>query len=310
MPDHGLDQFFPREQFGALLAAVPLTMGQSGASVYSATTETGDYILRIHGGNYGPWEQVSTMQALASDHGIAPRLVHTDAAAHATVSVKIPDFSFGAAVSNPATRAAAIGSLLGVLAKLQSIPIDGMAATGTLDFARTVWAAQSQRPAFPQWALPLGTRIEQAAELLDRDGRLVMGHGDLHPANILWDGTRVWLVDWERAGPLHPYIDLATLCNFLGLPPEAGMGLLTHLERGQVDLDRQLLFASVRDLCRIVYGVVFLSLVDDLAQTHIGSRDNTPTLSECFGLLATGQASLSDATLRAQIGTAFLNQCQ
>jgi thiamine kinase-like enzyme len=45
----------------------------------------------------------------------------------------------------------------------------------------------------------------------------VLCHNDLLPANILDDGGRVWLVDWEYAGVGHPLFDLAGVsanCGF------------------------------------------------------------------------------------------------
>ncbi len=45
----------------------------------------------------------------------------------------------------------------------------------------------------------------------------VLCHNDLLPANVLDDGDRVWLVDWEYAGVGHPLFDLAGLsanCGF------------------------------------------------------------------------------------------------
>ncbi|TNF23609.1 MAG: hypothetical protein EP329_27045 [Deltaproteobacteria bacterium] len=45
-------------------------------------------------------------------------------------------------------------------------------------------------------------------------------HYDLNPGNLLFDGERVWLVDWEMAGAGDPFHDLGTLCVF-GVPAGA-----------------------------------------------------------------------------------------
>jgi thiamine kinase-like enzyme len=37
----------------------------------------------------------------------------------------------------------------------------------------------------------------------------VLCHNDMLPANVLDDGQRVWIVDWEYAGMGHPLFDLA-----------------------------------------------------------------------------------------------------
>ncbi len=46
---------------------------------------------------------------------------------------------------------------------------------------------------------------------------LVIGHNDLLAANILDDGNRLWLIDWEYAGFNTPLFDLAGLAGNNGL---------------------------------------------------------------------------------------------
>ncbi|WP_027136165.1 choline/ethanolamine kinase family protein [Geminicoccus roseus] len=55
-----------------------------------------------------------------------------------------------------------------------------------------------------------------AAERLERlvgPIEIVFGHNDLLPANILDDGSRLWLVDWEYAGFNSPLFDLGGLAS-------------------------------------------------------------------------------------------------
>lgn len=54
---------------------------------------------------------------------------------------------------------------------------------------------------------------------------LVIGHNDLLAANILDDGKRLWLIDWEYAGFNSPLFDLAGLASNNGLsePQEHAM---------------------------------------------------------------------------------------
>jgi hypothetical protein len=39
-----------------------------------------------------------------------------------------------------------------------------------------------------------------------------LSHNDVHAANIVDDGERLWLLDWEYAGFAPPLIDVASLC--------------------------------------------------------------------------------------------------
>ena len=58
------------------------------------------------------------------------------------------------------------------------------------------------------------TRYADVAAIYPRDVDVVACHNDLKPQNILYDGTRVWLVDWEAAFGNDRYADLAMSANF------------------------------------------------------------------------------------------------
>lgn len=45
-------------------------------------------------------------------------------------------------------------------------------------------------------------------------------HNDVHGDNIIDDGRRLWLLDWEYAGRGQPLVDLASLANNAGLDDE------------------------------------------------------------------------------------------
>jgi len=53
------------------------------------------------------------------------------------------------------------------------------------------------------------------AKVYPRNGTdLVASHNDLKPQNILFDGDRIWFVDWEAAFLNDRYVDLAVVANF------------------------------------------------------------------------------------------------
>jgi thiamine kinase-like enzyme len=59
-------------------------------------------------------------------------------------------------------------------------------------------------------------RLLEQAESLERAAGpfdIVFGHNDLLPANILNDGQRLWLIDWEYAGFNTPLFDLGGLAS-------------------------------------------------------------------------------------------------
>ncbi len=42
----------------------------------------------------------------------------------------------------------------------------------------------------------------------------VSSHNDLNPGNVLFQGDKAWLVDWESAFAADRYVDLAAIANF------------------------------------------------------------------------------------------------
>ena len=64
--------------------------------------------------------------------------------------------------------------------------------------------------------LACADRLERAVGPID----LVFGHNDLLAANLIDDGTRLWLVDWDYGGWNSPLFDLGGLASNNELPPE------------------------------------------------------------------------------------------
>jgi thiamine kinase-like enzyme len=100
------------------------------------------------------------------------------------------------------------------------------------DYAHTLAEAGARLAAeLPGW-LASAARLEQAVGPVE----LVYGHNDLLAANLIDDGQRLWLVDWDYAGFNSPLFDLgglasnneldetttdALLTAYFGRPPDA-----------------------------------------------------------------------------------------
>jgi aminoglycoside phosphotransferase (APT) family kinase protein len=304
--------FFPADRFGEVRDIVPIAVGLSGAASYAVTTSRGSFVLRIQGDDRATWRRAVAMQQLAAEHGVAPPLELIDEAQAASVSVKVEGVPLGAALAEPAVRPAALADLVQRVVALHATP-----ASAVPDFvldapslAEDIWRAQVRRPGFPAWAASFGQRLAAATAVLARDPRRVVSHGDLHPANVLWDGARTWLLDWERAGLAHPHADLATLTTFMNLPDAAAFALLAAQERVALDEVARQTFRAARQRVRIVYGAVFLRLAPDLTTAPIARREETPTLAECYERMRAGTLSSGNAEGQALIGAALLRQVE
>ena len=77
------------------------------------------------------------------------------------------------------------------------------------DYGHTLVEGESRHLARLPHLLALADRLEKDLGAID----MVYGHNDLLPANVLDDGKRLWLIDWDYAGFNSPLFDLANLAS-------------------------------------------------------------------------------------------------
>lgn len=81
------------------------------------------------------------------------------------------------------------------------------------DYAVTLRAGDSRIAGELPALLAVADRLEAAQPPMP----MVFGHHDLLPANLMDDGERLWLIDWEYGGYGTPLFDLANLAGNAGL---------------------------------------------------------------------------------------------
>jgi thiamine kinase-like enzyme len=81
------------------------------------------------------------------------------------------------------------------------------------DYGATLYDGQSPHLSMIPELLAINRNLEDAAGPFD----MVFGHNDLLAANILDDGERLWLIDWDYAGFNSPLFDLGGLASNNGL---------------------------------------------------------------------------------------------
>src|SRR5207244_2253071 len=69
-------------------------------------------------------------------------------------------------------------------------------------------------------------RFRQMREVWPAEVSLTSSHNDLNPGNMLYDGTRLWFVDWAVASANDPFGDPACLANAAGAGEEEEAVLL------------------------------------------------------------------------------------
>ena len=91
----------------------------------------------------------------------------------------------------------------------------GTGSSATCCFSRRFRPAEPTWPQHGVWARAFPADIDAMLESVHDLSRTIapyipaLCHNDMLPANVLDDGHRIWIVDWEYAGMGHPLFDLA-----------------------------------------------------------------------------------------------------
>ncbi|WP_208109874.1 choline kinase family protein [Dongia mobilis] len=77
------------------------------------------------------------------------------------------------------------------------------------DYGHSLKAGNSRHLGILPRLLDIAAELEKAVGPVE----IVYGHNDLLPTNLIDDGSRLWLIDWDYAGFNSPLFDLANLCS-------------------------------------------------------------------------------------------------
>lgn len=267
-----MDDRIPLERRGAVETAVlsafgrrpdlmePVGGGLSGAGVWRLEVAASSYLLKIErpaDGFRDPVRQYACLR-IAADAGVAPPLLYADAESGVSISAFLPVRPLS---EHPGGRQGMIAEVAELTRRLH-----GAAAFPSLigffdGVAQLVSGLQALGVAGPaDIAEPLArlAEVEQAWAAAPAEP-LVCSHNDLNPRNVLFDGERVWLIDWEAAFLNDRWVDVAVLANYFAAD-EAEITLLLErylgrtpdaLARARLDLMRQ--------VCRLYYGAMMIA---------------------------------------------------
>ena len=220
------------------------------------------YLLRINTRAGDMTRHYSCMRA-AAEAGLAPRVRY----ASAEDRISITDFV--EAVPFPATDALRrVPAALRTLHALPPFPVAPFNTTCTfllnkgpaLDgFIQKFRAAKILPEHDLEELLAQYVRVAAAFSSLDPD--MAPSHNDLFkPDNILFDGSRLWLVDWEAAFLNDRYADLAVVANMLVLNDAEEQIYLQEYFGAPPAAHQAARFYLMRQLAHMFYAMAFLGL--------------------------------------------------
>jgi len=284
-----------------------MTKGQTSALVFRIVVRGKPYLLRIimyKNSMLGP-ERNFTCMRTAGEAGIAPHVWYTSV----PDQISITDF----VEEVPLPPSEALVRMPIVLRNLHALPpfpkgVDfldtssmfllhkGAATEGFIEkFKAASLLSTEQSEQLFSW-------LAQIAAVYPRnESDMVSSHNDLFkPDNVLFDGARVWVVDWEAAFLNDRYFDLAVVANLIVNDDAEERA---YLERyfGQPPEEYQLArFFLMRQLVHIFYTMGYLFLSS--REGPVIQPENLPDFKVFKRRMWTGEVSLADKDTRIAYG--------
>jgi hypothetical protein len=206
-------------------AVTRLTGGVATASVLRVNAGGRSYVLRIEG-TPSPMRNPHQYQSMriASEAGIAPRLYYADEDSRVAVIDFIAPQPLHLYPGGPLRRAQALGTLLRELGSTPSFPHH----VDYPDIVTRLWVHVCRTGLFASGVLDgVNEHLAEIREayVWDRTDS-VSGHNDPVPNNVLFDGKRLWLIDWENGYRNDPLVDVSIVSDHLARGTELQEALL------------------------------------------------------------------------------------
>jgi thiamine kinase-like enzyme len=149
---------------------------------------------------------------------------------------------------------------------------------------------------------------EQAAAVYPRDpADWVPCHHDLKPQNMLYDGERFRLIDWEAAFLDDRYVDLAVAANFVAnTDVEADAFLAAYFGHPPNDVQRARLFLMSQRIS--AFYVAVFGLIAARAGLSWEPDSEVPSFVDLHRRIVAGEADLSTPEAKRMVAHVHLNK--
>jgi len=286
-----------REAFGVtdLEDIRRMTKGLSSDLVFRIVVRGSPYLLRIItrvSEQTDPTRHFPCMIA-AAEAGVAPRVWY------ASIEDGISIIDFVEPKAFPITEA--LVRIPGTLRRLHALPPFPKAFNYVTAHKGFVWRFRTANLLPKSEIEEVFSGYEQLCAVYPRvDSDMVSSHSDLRPENILFDGERVWLVDWQAAFVNDRYFDLAVVANFAVTNAAEER---TYLQEyfGQPPDDYQLArFFLMRQVLHMLAATVYVLLGS--AGKAVNPSEKAPSFRDFHRRIWAGDVNLADNDMKVVYG--------
>lgn len=287
-----------------------LAGGLSTSPVYKLIVNNQPYVLKLDS-TEGAVNHIAgsyTCMAIAANAGIAPPLYYLNTEDALSITKFIENKPLRAVFTSP-------GILLEELAKtIRSIHEMPRIPEGN-SLLNTVEALIRQVKESPMFTKTIFEDFFDYYDIIRRhypwdDKDKVSSHNDLNPNNMICDGKRIWVVDWDAAFLNDRYVDLAISANFfVSNEPQEKMFLEAYFGDG-LNSHNSARFFIMRQICRLIYAALMFKLAYTSDPTRIVDDPDmqTANMRKVGEQMGAGKLSLSSYRGQLLYGKALLNE--
>jgi aminoglycoside phosphotransferase len=282
--------------------------GHTASLVYRIVVRGSSFLLKIVSRNEDLTRHFESMRA-AAEAGLAPRVLYANTADRIIVT----DF----VKTQPRPLEDAIAAMPAILRTLHALPPFALAPFNTTctfllnkgpmldNFLRKFRSTQKLPGAASE---KFFTLYEELAAAYPNDGSgMVSSHNDVFkPDNILYDGQRFWLVDWEAAFLNDRYADLAVMGNQLITNRDEELLYLREYFGAPPDEYQQARFHVMGQLGHLFYTMAFLYTATP--KTSIDWNTGVPDFNEYHRRMWAGEIDLSDDDVKITFARTHWNR--
>lgn len=307
-----LEDQLPKELRGPTTTITRIPTGASGAAVYRVEAAGQAFVLKVAAESEGDadWRRALRIQRLAADAGLAPRIVHVDEERRAVLTAFVADRSFVSFYRDARTHDEALTLLGRTVRRIHALPaLEDARVREPREFLSQVSSGLLSGFAIPDFARDATRRVLTDGSP-QRERNLVLGHNDLNPTNLVYDGEAILILDWATAGLTEPFYDLAGLAVFLRMDEGTCLRLLAAYD-GSPLADLPSGFLYNRRLLAALAGTLQLYLARQMKHPGASGTEtlaSTLSLGEVYQQMRAGALSLGTADGVWAFGLALLKE--
>jgi aminoglycoside phosphotransferase (APT) family kinase protein len=243
-----------------------LVGGMSGTMLFKLVVARRVYVLRVVQARTAlndPERQFACV-AIAAGVDVAPPVYYADAKAGICITGFVEGKPVRPALQADPSLAAHLGELLCRLHGGPAFPV-------FLDTLQSIQGGLNVLTAagvsLPDLLRSYLARFEVVRAALGPHLASAPCHNDLNPKNLLFDGTRLWIIDWETACMGDPFFDLATAIHWFVLSPAQEAVLLGAYFGAEPDACQRAKLELMKQVSWCYYALVFWLLALQRGET-------------------------------------------